>query len=206
MSILFYAGDGVVPLTFDDYFTGDNGDPPNSERWELWSQSPNDGTYQIYNNKLRMSLTSGATQKYVLLKNIAETFPGDFDVQAGFSINTGPDTDYWDGVLTAKIIDGANDGWNYRISRLWSGSNKIRYSHYTPTSNINELANSSSTGKFRMTRSGNHFRAYHDIGAGWVSTYNNYTDSAGTVEIHLWLSTGVNNPAAIFDWLDIISV
>ena len=204
MSISFHVPNSVEELLFDDDFTGTNGDPPNTERWELWSQSPNDGTYQIFNNKLRMSLTSGATQRFVLLKNVAETFPGDFDVQIDWNVQSGPSSNNWDAALAARIVDGANDGWNYRISRLYSIGQNIRYSHYTPSQHINSISNSSATGKFRMTRSGNHFRAYHDIGAGWVSSYNKFTDSSGTVEIHLYLTTGESNPAATFDFDNLI--
>jgi hypothetical protein len=201
MSILFYSASS---LTFDDDFTGTNGDLPDITRWEdVLLADPGVGV--INNNKLRLSITSGAAQKKIGYGNLY-TFPGDFDVQVDWTKVVGGSTANWGGSLRVVILDGVNTDWNYTVGRLYSSGQKIRYQRFAPTQQYDEFLTAINSGKFRLTRTGTSIDGYHDIGAGWVQQYDNFPDSAGTVQIQLILTSGESNPAATFDFDNIISV
>jgi len=202
MTILFYAANPIEPLTFDDDFTGNNGDPLDPNRWEVLLSTPTNSA-QINNNKLRMNVSGGGDIGY---KNIVQTFPANFDIQIDWDVISGPSTTWWDGLLRVNIIDGVNAGWVYMIGRTYAGGHIIRYQEFTPIQAYHDVAAPQTLGKVRMTRVGTHIQAYHDVGSGWVSSFDNFTDSAGTAQIIIVMTSGVGNPNATMDFDNLISV
>lgn len=191
---------GPPPLTFDDDFTGNNGDPPNTDRWAVWNQNPT-STYQIYDNKLRLHVSGGGD---IYLYNLYE-FSGDFDVQVDWNVILGPGTANWGGHLVARLMDGDYEGWYVRVGRLRSELQRIRYAKFTPTQTYSEFTYTGTTGKFRLTRIDDFLQGYHDVGAGWVSTYpTRFFTAAGTVRIALVMTSGEFNPTATFDFDNLI--
>jgi hypothetical protein len=201
-NLLFYVAPAMPD--FDDDFTGDNGDPPNTDRWvDLELADP--GVGEIQNNQLRLSVTNGGTQRKIGYGNL-HTFPGDFDVQVDWTKVVGGGNSNWHGKLNAVILDGVNAGWYYSVGRLYSGNHAIRYQRHTPTQQYNEVTIVGASGKFRITRTGTEIDGYHQLTGGWVQQYDNFPDSAGTVQIQLELISGESNPAATFDFDNLISV
>ena len=201
-NLLFYV---PSPLTFDDDFTGTNGDQPNTGRW-VQDITGQDGTGQINDNKLRLSVGAGIGTRYIAYDNLF-TFSGDLDVQVDWTKVIGPTTLNWNGKLELFITDGTNAGWSYYVGRLYTTSNhQIRYGNKTPVHTFDQFVNSSNNGKFRLTRVGTAIKGYHDVGSGWVSTYDNFTNSAGTIKVRLTLEIGENYPAATFDFDNLIGV
>lgn len=201
--IYFHSPDAIEELTFDDDFTGTNGDPPNVERWSVAAQTAT-SSYQIYNNKLRQAVSAGGD---IYLENIIETFPDDFDIQIDWDLPVpAPSGEWWLAELRGTIISGPNTNWMWAISRgRLNGSQTIDYRYKNPSTGYNQFSNTSTSGKFRLERIGTHCKAYHDIGASWVNQFNLFPDSAGTVEISVNLiSAGTVAPTV--DWDNLISV
>jgi len=194
MAIIFSVAQGPPPLTFDDDFTGNNGDPPNASRWENIYDTG--ATYQIWDNRLRYDCSGGND---IGLQNFYE-FPGDFDVQVDWWKITGGSANNWHGWMTA--YEPSTGYWS-GVGRLYSISHRIRYGRNYGSHIYTEIGTSANNGKFRFTRIGTDLRGYHDVGSGW-SSIDYFPDRSQTIQIRLYLTSGETNPPARFEWDNLI--
>lgn len=202
MSIIFvYTPPTPPPLTFDDDFTGDNESSWNSEKWT--ADGANNSVNDINNNRGRQSIASGA---HLAQMNNNVQFPGNLDIQIDWFKILGPSTNWWTGAVIAAVLDGPNAGWEYSMIRLYSAGQKLRSDLRTPTHTWYEFANSTGSGKFRITREGTTMKGFYWNGDSWVDPWDNWPDTSGTIEISLATKNGTSYPATTIEWDNLISV
>jgi len=212
MGIAFHIPSSVEPLTFDDDFTGTNGDPWNTVKWDILSGSP-----EIQSNKGRQEVPGGgggaqnvrAYHNYILPA-------GEFDIQADWDIvSNNPNGDYW--VVTFMIFAQAGtatppyDQFYFQLSRLYSqGAHRLRVSRYDGDplqGGYQETANTATSGKFRFTRTAsNNLHGFWDVGGGWVEYWDTMWGTPATFEVQLRAQNGNGNGEVVVDWDNLISV
>ncbi len=150
----------------DDTFTGNNGDPVNSAKWDILAGTPN-----IYNNQCRMGVTSLNLEEKMRSKYWVS---GVFDVQIDFIIDTYFSTDSWKLRLTAEPQDGSQDWWS--ITRGFDTAYTVnqfqafeQYDFSITTLRVDLYEADIVTGKLRLAReSGSDvIKAYYWTGSAW---------------------------------------
>jgi hypothetical protein len=176
----------VTCPTWDDDFTGSNGDPPDKQKWyQHQVLNPSD----IQNNKLNMTVTGSGDDRY---SGVRSTFrlTGNFSVTMDFDLVTYPSTQRWEVVI-----------------QLWNPSNDYRYSmgrHYRTGYNNHAYAafkyegswvwdtdpTTDTSGKVRIIRQGtNMYCAYWQPDTGWTALASWSGVDTGDLEVRLWLAT-----------------
>jgi hypothetical protein len=186
----------------NDTFSGTNGDPPDATRWTAPNVSAG-ASAEINNNKFRMSVGSGATRS-------AQTYTtyylqGDFDVQVDFDIISGPNTNNWWASLTAHTTEPDwADKHRAIFYREYTGStHRFLFQSYDGSYHTEaSQAESSTSGKMRVTRVGASWTCYYDTGGGWQTmgpaTFINKT---GPVHMRLRVENGTpGDPLVTWDW------
>jgi Domain of unknown function (DUF6531) len=147
----------TAPEELGDDFTGPDGSPPTPSKWTIVAGSP-----EIRGEKLWLD---GASSDQVIELN--ELITSDFDTQVDFQVDTGPLANSWSFFLHAvsgeKVIGtrfgvyGSQDRcWFTYYDGAWHDTDIMGFSHGYITS-----------GKLRLTRTGNLFSAYVWINGRW---------------------------------------
>ena len=193
----FTLNSGLVvwPYELRETFTGTDTDPPDANLWT------NSGS-EISSNELYASV-SGAT-KYARSKFYLN---GNFDIQVDFDISAGPATSGWYLNLIAS-----NRGTGDPNSEDYQMQTRIKYTtakFYASISkevswNTEEQTSTSDTsGKLRITRSGDVFSSYYWNGSSWTQIGSSDTLSSidDDLEISLRWYSYDGNPTmtATFD-------
>lgn len=178
----------------EDDFTGNDGDPPNSDIW-----LPSDPGVTIQNNKLELHVDSVDVSEYVYLVQSAY---GNFDVQVDYELITYPSTHSWQSTLT---VERPYPGWRYRMIRGYSTALGHYYaaqdfdgSSYT---NRATASTTDTSGKLRLYRSGTSIGAYYWSGTAWTQLYNwsgGLTDRL-SVRIYNWSGVALPSVTTRFD-------
>jgi len=140
---------------FDDAFTGNNGDPPDSNKWDLI------GSPDIQSNEVE--ITNAGTAEVITSKYV---FNGDFDVQIDFDIQSEPAVDSFGCELLA-IIDSTHQ--MYVSAARWGGSRRFQEGFINGGGwTYKGTARTNSTGKLRIVRGGptHTVKVYYADGAG----------------------------------------
>ena len=185
----------ITPSTsYNDNFTGTNGDPPNSDLWQIYNGPVSGNSLSIYNNKLRMVLNSSAgtdTQeirsKFKLVSNFDIQIDwtqygseGDNRFIAGFGVfdDSGNVVD-----IRKHEYYYAGYQWVVHVNGLWT--------NYASWHNTNS--------KFRIVRIGNIFKFY-TYDSGWTlrETYLNAMDN--TVYVKIWGYLYYHHNSVTLDW------
>ncbi len=150
----------------DDTFTGNDGDPVNSAKWDILAGTPN-----IYNNQCRMGVTALNLEEKMRSKYYVS---GIFDVEIDFIIDTYFSTDSWKLRLTAEPQDASQDWWS--ITRGYDTgytANQFQafeqYDFSITTLRVDLYSIDIVTGKLRLAReSGSDvIKAYYWTGSAW---------------------------------------
>lgn len=173
------GGGGFEP---GDDFVGDDGDPPNSDKWgtPVLNDSIQSASYLIDSNSLSLSITSDGAGGEATLPATYQ-FLDDFDVQIKFSgIN------YSNNHRAGLRIDqpGETD-WGDICAGAKSGSKFISYHKQL---GLLSASRSSTTGGLRAIRAGNTVTVKYDEG---------YTGSWATLRT---FSVAANTPCIISIW------
>jgi len=133
--------------------------PLNDEYWNV------NGPGVVANSgKVRLSVP-GVDSRFDGINKIV--IPGNFDIRVDFDIISGPSTNSWGFFIRAQYADGsrimqivrAYNGSAHRYYRqYWNGSSWVDYS---------DVLTSDTSGKLRITRSGNTFNFYYWNGTSW---------------------------------------
>ena len=149
----------------EDDFTGNNGDPPNSDIW-----TPSDPGITIQNNKLELHVDSTNVSEWVRLVQHAY---GNFDVQVDYELITYPSVDNWQCTLT---VEQTYPGWRYRMIRGYVPylGNYYAAQEFDGTSYVTRatVSTTDTNGKLRIYRNGSSIRVYYWSGTVWTQLYN----------------------------------
>ena len=149
---------------YTDFFTGTNGDAPNTA---LWDEVDPNNNLAIYNNKLRYSGTDAPADYRITSKTAYLT--GDFDVFVDFDITTinTPSTN----INAVHFIAGDNIPITF-TNYILIGIQKTAAGDLLYVANQVGLTNTVNTsdmsGKFRLTRVGTTLKGYYWSGTQWV--------------------------------------
>ena len=192
MSLTFYIPDS---FTFNDDFTGVNGDPPNSERWDIIGDSAD---VFIQDNQLRTQV-AGTSET----NGVASLFKisGDFILQADFDFDTGYGTgtdhspfftvQYVGEALQNAVRIYLNTFSEYKfIMQRWI--NGSFGSAGGPTQQT--------SGTFRISRTGSLWQAAVDTGSGFVNIGSTVGIGPNDVEVSLTNSVWGNVTLSKVDW------
>ena len=224
MAILFKFADAVEPLTFDDDFTGDNGDPWNTSRWT--AGAGDDAFTSIQNNKGRMVVAGGGQQLTISERNnVYIPAQEEFDVQIDWDlVSSASNGDYWYAQMTISAITGTSespyDQFSFSLSRLYSqGAERLRVSRYDGDplqSGYQETVDSSTSGKFRFTRvftgtdpgHNSHWEihGYWDVGSGWYERWDTMWGTKAQFKVTLFAANGNGNGEVTVDWDNLVKV
>ncbi len=165
---------------YDDDFTGDNGDAPNSTLWSC--EETDNGTCEIQNNKLKQEIVNPSSGEWDHVTSKYNVF-GDFTAQVDFSdvVST------TDGCGPEIEIQPRSDGNKWRLyikAAQFDGSQKIRaYFKINGTQDYNEISRSNNFGSLKVVRSGNTLEAWGKDGNGaWtlIGSRSTYTVGGST--------------------------
>lgn len=193
--ISFHLSSASYPL--DDNFTGDNGDPIDSSKWNAF-QTSGSLSPTIQNNKLRISDIGPYDYYY---RNTAETFTGDFEIQVDWEITSNPNNNwsFWVGV---RMLAGPYNGYQFRLQRGYLVGQKLRYDRYLPPSHTynDYTVGSYNVGKFKIYRVGTEITIDHYNG-GWLSQiYDLYYDTDSECEFIMgFYNAGAVTPVVEID-------
>jgi hypothetical protein len=150
----------ILAFSANDDFTGDDGDPLNTDRW-----AANTGI-TIQSNAAYATVDGEV--KYV---RSAFVLPGDFDIQVDYNVLAGPGSDYWYLHLIAAAAGGddPNDDLHFQVRRKYNSGHyyaKVSKDVGGWNSETNE-ATADTSGTLRITRVGNEFTAFAWTGGTW---------------------------------------
>lgn len=170
---------------YSDDFTGSDGNPPDSSKWEIIAGSP-----EISSNRLRED-TPGDDLRSVFY------FEGDFDVQIDFDVTGTPETDSWNLVLKA-YIDSTHQVY---FGPAYYSSNKKYQRGYVNGGSWSYGAVDSraqDSGKIRIVRTGNAFDVYYWNGSSWTQHGSSVTIGNINDRVYIGLLIGQwdGNPSA----------
>ncbi|MEJ2046913.1 MAG: DUF6531 domain-containing protein, partial [Dehalococcoidia bacterium] len=138
----------IAERQFQDDFSGADGCSPDPAKWAIVAGSP-----EIQSNKLWLDASSSNQ-----LIDLVEEVKGDFDIEVDFEVVTGPSANGW--AFSLYAFSGTNQ---IEVRYGSSGSRYGYWFRYYDGSwhDIGIVSFSgTTTGKLRLTRTGNVFRAY----------------------------------------------
>jgi len=175
---------------YEDDFTGTNGDPPDSYKWQT------SGSPQIQNNRLRMD-ASGTSE----WARTNYDFYGNFDVQVDFENMV---VENFVGFTMELRANAVSDGTGYyvNIRRAYDAGQKYRSQSWDGS--LHTLTTTSTadlSGKMRMTRDGTTVKTYY-WNSGWVEHAEDTFDVLGSnpIRIMFFTSSYSGNPNVQVDW------
>jgi hypothetical protein len=147
----------------EDTFTGEDGDEPDKNLWEVYNRSAS-GTILINSNKLKFTIPSTSSDEIVRVESKFK-LSGDFDIQVDYEeiSNDAPSSSNsypaWFGVFT-------DDGNFCGIFTVYTSA--YHYMGYDSTADsLTTNTTLYSSGKFRLVRSGSTITAYYWTGLQW---------------------------------------
>ena len=222
MALTFYVPSSVEELTFNDDFTGTNGDPWNSVKWDIINGSP-----EIQSNKGRQEIPGGGGGAQIVRADHNLILPAQeaFDIQVDWDlVSNAHSGDYWIVNLSIFAQSGTSespyDDFYFQLTRLYSsGAHRLRVTRNDgdPVQwGYQETADSSTSGKFRFTRvlSGgdpalnSHWgiHGYWDVGSGWHEHWDTMWGTKAAFEVQLRAQNGNGNGEVVVDWDNLIKV
>ncbi|MCK4975767.1 MAG: hypothetical protein KAS36_02405, partial [Anaerolineales bacterium] len=183
-------------VNVSDDFTGSDGDRPNSSTW-TYSVSED---IQILNNKLWIETDSSDNYKEVKLN---ENLKGDFNVEVDYELIVYPNTNVWYQALEVRPAGSAV--LRYRMKRQYRSTGGQQYGseYYNGIgwSTPNYTSTSDTSGKLRISRTGDTMYAYYWTGAVWqlLTTFNGAWSGEAEVRLFGWSGGSVPTRSAYFD-------
>lgn len=174
----------------EDDFTGNDGDPPNSDIWKGF-----DPGVTIQDNKVELHVDNVDTQENIELIQYAY---GNFEVQVDYELITYPSTNSWQ--CTLNVWQANSPAYQYRVMRAYAsayGQCYIAQDNATG-SYVNRaiVSTTDTSGKLRMYRNGTSIRCYYWSGASWTQLYNWSTGITDEVRIRIYQWSGGTQPSA----------
>jgi len=170
-----------------DSFDGVTGTPLNAELWNFSSG------LTITNNKVRMESVQNI--------NGIDKMPifGNFDIRIDFDIINGPTTNSWGAELGVRYKDGSR---RMQMMRAYSGgSQRYTRAYWNGSSwTTSSVSTSHTSGKLRITRSGNSFTFFYWNGSAWVSIGSYSVDLTVVLFPYIAISRWGSNPSATVDF------
>jgi hypothetical protein len=149
-----------------DTFTGPDLDPPNPALWSIVTQK-----VRLLNNELNMLMDSTPNPEVDLIPNIGD---GDFDVSVDYELLQTTTAADWYIIMSAwdQAPIGFCNGTYVGVMRgAWSGVHEYRLYYCSGSSYgyLGATATSDMSGKLRLTRSADAWKAIYWNGATWVT-------------------------------------
>ena len=163
-------------LSPDDTFTDSNGSAPNIWRWVNV-----DGTPDIQSN--RLNHVSEDSSKIQSLFEVT----GDFDIQADYVITSGDSTATWGCFMIARLVSDPTDHF-LAIERGYGGIGHRYIVTYNIGAGFNtdgDTAESGTSLKYRITRTGSNIQGYHWNGSGWDTVGSAQAVGSGAIHMEL---------------------
>lgn len=164
---------GVGTPLYDDTFTGDNGDPPDSTKWDVT------GSPDIQNNTVE--ITNNGTEERITSKCV---LTGDFDVQVDIDVQGDPASN-WQCDLVA-YIDATHYMTASAIYHTFSKDFITVHNEGSGESN-STISRSGATGKLRITRVGSTVRPYAADGTGAFVNIGSVFATMGTGPVTIFI-------------------
>ena len=174
----------------DDNFDGFDGGPPDTFKW-----AAREGIPTIRDNKLhlRHDNATGQTESVDSIYRLL----GDFDVQVDYELGAAPAATSW-GLYFKAFIDAEN--WMGVARYHGSGHSYIQDCRVNGVQNLQQSpATTDTSGKYRLTRSGNLYRAYYREGTDWIAIGNAVAIGAAGDEVKIQLRAGAWADLPSFD-------
>lgn len=159
----------------------------------------------VIGGKVRLDYAggAGAPAKYINGSNRI-ILAGDFDISIDFNVILGPSTNSWNLSFQARYADGSRA---FQVARSYhSGAHRYYRQYYNGSSWVDyaDTGTSHTSGKLRITRSGNTLTAYY-WNNGWVSL-GSVSYALSVLYPYVSLGGWDGYPAATFDIDNFVSV
>ena len=177
--------------SYNDDYTGTNGDPPNSTLWQQIETT--NTTVEIQSNKLQIACTSSADNESAKAKS-KYVFVGDFDIQIDFTITTLSHNG--EGLELFAILDTDNLVF-IKAARVDNDDKfQVRFKIDGTIYDTNTISRSNTYGKLRIVRSGNTVTTKYQDGSGsWTDAVQRTDLPSGKMWVQTSLWTGPSGNA-----------
>jgi hypothetical protein len=186
-----------VTCAWDDDFTGDDTDPPDTNKWT--GGAIGTGIWELQGNKLRMGCGSGGGNSSN--SRHLGNFVGDFDFQIDVDGVLTPNSSGWQLYLLAEV-----DSTHYYYISMWQQIGSPRWQAAYRNGNGTQYpdfdARGSTVGALRLTRTGSTVRCYYDEDrtGSWVELdAGGEAIGSGNVILKLSMNNWTGYPAATVD-------
>lgn len=189
-------GDDDLTLIFDeligavtgDDFTGTDDDLLNENLWEDFSGYTG---FDIQSNAANGAITGGSAGE----RRSVSVFKmsGDFDVQFDYDLNTAPDTNNW--AVFIRATEAGEDSW-FQLKRAYensSGEYSIRSKDNGFLYSEQGFSTTHTSGKLRLTRSGQMMRGYEWTGSAWQQVSSGATNVGLDTDIYLLMGASITS-------------